>query len=255
VSLSEPSFRLKVARAEAHIEEVERAVADYFGSEPFEHYAVELSGKRSRYEHRLRILRQPPASIALITGDAIHNLRAALDHLAWELVKASGRHPSRQTEFPIGRDERRYRQAREQKTSGMRPEMLDILDRLQPYAGGNDALYDVHNLDIIDKHRLVLTAYPRMRYTLVDLRRLELSVDQEGTIYFNSESLHGKEIPLQGDVVLHRSDVDAKTERYCDPTLGLADATVTDGTDLVAALKHLADVVSDVADRFDRFLK
>jgi hypothetical protein len=39
-----------------------------------------------------------------------------------------------------------------------RKDAVDALDGLKPYKGGNDMLWGLHSLDIIDKHRLLLTA-------------------------------------------------------------------------------------------------
>src|SRR5258708_7566139 len=42
-----------------------------------------------------------PARWSCIVGEAIHNLRSALDHLAWQLVLANNNIPNRSAEFPI----------------------------------------------------------------------------------------------------------------------------------------------------------
>ena len=38
---------------------------------------------------------------SLILGDLLHNLRSALDHLAWQLVVDGGGTPSQDTNFPV----------------------------------------------------------------------------------------------------------------------------------------------------------
>src|SRR5881396_2019221 len=49
-----------------------------------------------RSEHIFRLDRVPavPPLLSAIIGDAIHNLRVSLDHLAWQLVIATGKTPS-----------------------------------------------------------------------------------------------------------------------------------------------------------------
>jgi hypothetical protein len=42
-----------------------------------------------------------PLEVSIATGDAIHNLHSALDHLAWALVESNGGTPTDQTEFPL----------------------------------------------------------------------------------------------------------------------------------------------------------
>jgi hypothetical protein len=39
----------------------------------------------------------------------------------------------------------------------MRPEAIEAIDRLNPYRGGNEALWRIHELDNIDKHRSLFT--------------------------------------------------------------------------------------------------
>src|SRR5687767_9529658 len=49
-----------------------------------------------RGETVFRVTRQPtrpPARLAVIAGDAIHNMRAALDYVVWQLVIANGQKP------------------------------------------------------------------------------------------------------------------------------------------------------------------
>ncbi len=38
---------------------------------------------------------------SVVVGDVIHNLRSALDHLAWQLVILDGGQPNDSTQFPI----------------------------------------------------------------------------------------------------------------------------------------------------------
>lgn len=40
-------------------------------------------------------------SCSMIVGDAVHNYRSSLDHLAWSLVEVNGNNPTRNTAFPI----------------------------------------------------------------------------------------------------------------------------------------------------------
>jgi hypothetical protein len=39
----------------------------------------------------------------------------------------------------------------------MLPEAIEAIDALKPYKGGNDALWRIHELDNIDKHRTLFT--------------------------------------------------------------------------------------------------
>jgi len=86
-------------------------------------------------------------------GDAIHNLRSALDHLAWHLSHWETGEPSEGCAFPIARSLPDYESIKTRKVAGMSPEAQEAIDKLRPYKGGNEPLWMIHYLDIVDKHR------------------------------------------------------------------------------------------------------
>ncbi len=109
----------------------------------------------------LEVLVPPPAHLSHIIGDCIHNLRAALDNLALELavVFEGGAVPSKietDSGFPIFR----YKNPKEldRRLRGIDPRAKTIIEGLQPYERGDryrgDYLWQLHWLDIEDKHRL-----------------------------------------------------------------------------------------------------
>jgi hypothetical protein len=100
-----------------------------------------------------------PFDVVSIAGDIVHNLRSALDHLAYQLVLIGSPDavPSRRIEFPIAETATKYETEKARKVEGMRPEAIEFIDRLKPYKGGNDALWRIHELDNIDKHRALFT--------------------------------------------------------------------------------------------------
>ena len=97
---------------------------------------------------------ETPPELPLIAGDALHNFRSTLDHLAWKLVEATGKLPTVKTGFPIFDSEADYRSRSPKKVEGMRAITKERIDNLRPYKGGYNDLWILHRLDIIDKHRL-----------------------------------------------------------------------------------------------------
>lgn len=73
--------------------------------------------------------RQLHPSISLIIGDAIHNYRSALDHLARGLVEANKEKPTGDTAFPILTNADRYTQSFDHSTKRQK-ECLPKLRRL-----------------------------------------------------------------------------------------------------------------------------
>jgi len=81
-----------------------------------------------------------------------------LDHLAYQLViVGSGSEPSRKVEFPIAKDFATYEIEKARKVKGMRPLAIETIDNVKPYNGGNYALWKIHELDNVDKHRTLFS--------------------------------------------------------------------------------------------------
>jgi len=113
------------------------------------------TGQSTHFHVNLPIL---PFEALAAAGDVVHNLRSALDHLAYQLViVGSGKEPSRQVEFPIAKDFATYEADKTRKVKGMRDLEIKHIDNLKPYKGGNQALWRIHELDNIDKHRTLFT--------------------------------------------------------------------------------------------------
>src|SRR5258708_39516599 len=89
----------KVERAKKHIEDLNSALDAFWSTEPnrisFEDNPN--SGERSYY---LVNVAEIPLEILVIIGDVLHNLRSALDHLAFQLPRAPGKVRG-WTQFPI----------------------------------------------------------------------------------------------------------------------------------------------------------
>jgi hypothetical protein len=111
---------------------------------------------------RLRVFEAPEdPQLRLLIGDVTHNLRHALDHLAYRLaIVVSGTDPppnEATTQFPITSSPSRFKDGLAAKVGpkGRMPQPLyDALESLQPYQGGNRVLLStLYELDNLDKHR------------------------------------------------------------------------------------------------------
>jgi hypothetical protein len=116
------------------------------------------------------IVKPPPSYFGLIVGDAVHNMRSALDHLACRLVELEGNEPTNSNAFPIwDQDPTKIRNAKkrqerlalfEQRVSGMSDEHKEAIRILQPYQRPDtpeaDKLIVLSALDNLDKHKLIL---------------------------------------------------------------------------------------------------
>lgn len=82
------SWNAKAGRASEHAESLRRLITDFLDSRPFA-LTPEPTEQPERIAYRLRCHRDVPISVSTTVGDVLHNLRSALDSLAFELARRS----------------------------------------------------------------------------------------------------------------------------------------------------------------------
>ena len=146
--------KLKIKRAKKHIGELQCEVTQFIARNPYR-VVVEQDRKTLDDLFVIRVQDQIPDDFSAIIGDAIHNLGAALDLLACDLVRVNGGDVE-DVYFPFcsnGTDfENTIKQRHIDRAS---PDIVDIFRSLEAYSGGNDALRAIHALDISDKHKIL----------------------------------------------------------------------------------------------------
>lgn len=150
----------KAKWAKKHIEELETSLSDFVGPPHTASEFIRFEDDHNTRERSYYCVRVPevPIDFPVIVGDALQNMRSALDHLACHLVSVGGGMVQTRTSFPIARSMEEYTSANfRRKIEGMRPEAANTIDGFQPYKGGNFLLWELHELNRIDKHRLLLT--------------------------------------------------------------------------------------------------
>lgn len=156
------SSQLKLSRAREHIETLHGLMYQPSLEGRIEILARFLS--ETHWECRCRLADPLPAEWGPIAGDAIQNLRAALDNAAWDLAgSAAGKH----TYFPILDEERKWDSARNSSLRGVPEPVIDRVRLLQPYRLGEDArrhaLKILGELSDVDKHRTIHLPHPITR--------------------------------------------------------------------------------------------
>jgi hypothetical protein len=158
--------RLKIQRADKHISDVAMVVAslpDTYSTEVETDFETGKETLKYGYVGTETVGEQ----IALISGDAIHNLRSSLDH-AWigTLQKHIPSAADNFSKFPV-------RKLRKEVEAILRGRKIDaacpslyklIVSDIKPYLGGNDNIHHLHELDISDKH---LALIPFIHYTAI----------------------------------------------------------------------------------------
>jgi hypothetical protein len=75
------SPKLKILRANAHIRDLDASIKRFLGTDPFDFFWIVDDPGLDKHLIA-KAIAQPSDEIALLIGDAAHNLRTALDHLA-----------------------------------------------------------------------------------------------------------------------------------------------------------------------------
>lgn len=163
--------RAKHERGVEYLQQVNAEVTEYLGSEP-KPYRMRGNFERDRSEYVVvGEVTEPipdPVRWSLILGDALHNLRSALDHLVWQrVVLNTGKKGGRSNLYPIATSGARYwsitkdgRQSlRDRALKGVSDEHRALIDALQPYrAREPDKAHFLVTLQALsnqDKHRLL----------------------------------------------------------------------------------------------------
>jgi hypothetical protein len=230
--------RVKIERAKKHLRNLETELAD-FGKKEF--YAVITDpNSQSRHLGKHRIFTFDTLAAA---GDVVHNLRSALDHLASQLVwVGSGKEPTRRIEFPIAKDAATYEGDKARKVEGMTPEAIKAIDALKPYKGGNDALWRIHELDNIDKHRTLFT-YGTDCFLYADW------LSEYGSAPFNLKASN----PHFAGIGAFDNEVEQQMELEIEKTV--SKTQVVSGYSLLPSLTQLCDYVYGVVLIFKPFLQ
>ncbi len=201
--------QLKLDRAYEHMESLNRAMQGFLGRRPYELWK-HFDRQTNEYFVFMRLRDTPPVKWSIVIGDIVHNLRSALDHLAWQLVKANGKKPDRNTGFPIFSDDpfadsasEKTLERWEKMTRGMHADDIAILKEFQPYKLGDQGspFFILNALSNRDKHREIHFTQNVARYTKVevtDRRDCELEAlmnPYSGTFKDRTVMLHFRIIP------------------------------------------------------------
>lgn len=149
----------KLERAKEHCAALRAALQAFLSANPYK-IGVRRDGVTRRPTYFVESVEPVPDKIALIAGDALHNLMGTLDHLTYQLVcKDTNDAPPNPSwiYFPIADDKAKYDSRKHGKMAGAVPATIAAIDALMPYHGGDDLLWQLYRLNNIEKHRLLLT--------------------------------------------------------------------------------------------------
>lgn len=145
---------LKVLRAKRHISDLDAELTRYFSRYP--HGVTQLADlEKDRFGWLITEIKPLPRHFPLLVGDAVHNLRSSLDYLIAAIAAANGR-TFRDTSFPIVKRKADLPARLKKDVRKAGPIAQKLVRDVKPYQRGNRALYAIHQLDLIDKHQLIV---------------------------------------------------------------------------------------------------
>jgi hypothetical protein len=243
----------KLDRAKEHIVDLQTQFRAFAHSHPYtaSTKVTAKDGKISEVWFEIEFSTPLPSKLALILGDAIHNLRCVLDHSVWELIGIDGGTQDRWTKFPTGRSRVDF----ESSVRGMKTPRQDTKQFLTDLAayptGEGELLYGLNSLDNEDKHTIttpVAHAAAVEGLTFVDLitgkklRADTLITDPS----FDRTARLVTTLPGWG--------IDAKSEVDLTPEIFFGEVDVLSNEPIIPTLVHVSDAVSDTLRQMRRLV-
>jgi hypothetical protein len=239
--------RLKIRRAKRHVEDARKEIEGFLSRRPYR-LVIEAGPDPNSWHVVLRQDELVPYDIALIIGDAIHNLRSALDHMACELVRAKGKSDD-DVVFPILKTNTKGNFGsiiKNSKIGRAGKDVVRLIRGLQPYPGGaGSAIAALHDIDIVDKHRLLVPTgkvmVPFPATTIIRGSTITLLLQDKPKLIED------------GDILLRTEDVKSLTagdELNASFNVAFATGTCLEGEPVTALLRELADYLAQVVEAF-----
>jgi len=149
------SSRRKIARAKHHIGELDTGLILFMKERPYEKI-IQADAEPGYKLHKARLSKPIPSNWSLVIGDAVTNLRAALDHMMYSCAVISGNAGAdyRQCSFPFSFGPKSFPQNLAKRTA-VPKEILACLAQFKPYMGGNDAFCALDEMCNRDKHAMI----------------------------------------------------------------------------------------------------
>lgn len=158
-----PSARKKLTRASTHLAELRTTVDQFRAEHPYEFTSASPGNEPGKPDIPIAVAvvkaHPIPDDWALITGDILTNVRAALDHAVFPHIRAKKPDlPQKYVQYPIWDTKEQW----ENKKTWFEVPVAEIIGQSQPYRNGND--YAGHPLHVLrelvnqDKHRDLVIA-------------------------------------------------------------------------------------------------
>jgi hypothetical protein len=149
------SPRAMLDRAQFHIDSLAQQAAAYLDSDPHAQ-VTEFNPEVGFFDIKVVFHKPIPIISDVIAGDAISNIRSALDQIGYIVTAASrGVAGKLKAAFPFGDTITEVLSRKSGDSKQIPSSIFDIMASFEPYLGGNTALWAVNKLSNANKHRLL----------------------------------------------------------------------------------------------------
>lgn len=220
----------KLNRAEFHINDLERQFKAFVERKPHR-FSVKHNEETGQPVIQIRFVEPVPLVFSLIIGDAVHNIRCALDHIMWELIRWDGGALHNHLKFIVRSDKGNY-EGTCRSVDTPSDWIRQFLVGLECFEGGRGGVFvAINDIDNADKHSFVTpvlraTSHPKFTTYFSDGRKHVTMVGNK-FIGGTGDEFKIANVPLGGYVEL-------EDDASCSPSIFLPKSG---GTDAMATLR------------------
>lgn len=146
--------RRKIAWAEKRLEELYWELQRFQQREPYKKVIEDDPEDTNNVVHKMVLTEQIPESTLNLTAEIVHSLRTGLDNAMFDVASATSATDPRKAAFPFAATIKDMPNALGRSKDVPVP-IQSLCFGLQPYRGGNDALWALNRLSNTDKHRIL----------------------------------------------------------------------------------------------------
>lgn len=243
--------KIKIERAYHHLVGLQKAEVRFFADNAAD-LIIEDDPQGPNKLAKLRLDAPIPDLIHVVAGEAIYQLRSALDHIAVDLGRISALRPNiKNIYFPTGDGLTGFEASRNKNLAGIDHDLIEQIDQLQPYNGGNDDLRAVFAAANIDKHLELIACGPAgifqglTRYRMNNCKFLVVKPGPLNSGVVVAEILSGGEIaPIDSNAKVHASGI-----------ILLDNVAPYSGQPLVPFLVKLANATRDAHEKIVKYCR
>jgi hypothetical protein len=148
----------KIERADEHISNLNAEISAFLNQD------IYTISTKPEGEHTAVLVvngPKPPIRFGVLVGEVIHQLRSILDHVVCAFVLNAGKEITTSHAFPVCDLPKKFEAARYQgRMQHVPPKAVALIEAIQPYGHPgkpvNHWLMALHNLDISDKHKVLV---------------------------------------------------------------------------------------------------